>query len=199
MRKDAFLTFSAHLCQRCCHLSYYILCSYVQYNVKQLPLSHSCFVFLILFCFVSVLCLSWLGSFPPQVSPKKECFGTVYGWPFKFLLWFWGTSLKYGISISFVLCLCKQKHFDCFWHLQHSCQLTCCWHFLFLVSPPFYTFPSECWGAAKCISSYCSSTSSSFEQYIFGNSGLHFVLPDFCLDNCLSKFCVYVIVVLGSY
>lgn len=155
--------------------------------MKPLPFSHSCFViwFFSVFFFSSSLLT---GFFTSQISPEEEFFGTVYGRLLKFLLWFWGTSF-WAMPSSFPL-FCA--------HVNRSILIlvTCLLinlllTFFFLVFPPFILFLSECWGAKKCISSYCSSTSSSFEQYIFGDSGLHLVLPDICVGNS-----VYVCVVL---
>lgn len=138
------------------------------------------FCYLILFCFVLFSSSLLTGFFTPQISPEEECFGTFYGWLLKLLLWFWGTSV-WAMPSSFPL-LCANV----------TCLPIKLLTFFFLVSPPFILFLSECWGAKKCISSYCSSTSSSFEQYIFGDSGLHLVLPDICVGNSVCVCVLYV-------
>jgi hypothetical protein len=146
------------------------------------------FWYLILFCFVLFSSSLLTGFFTSQISPEEECFGTVYGRLLKFLLWFWGTSF-WAMPSSYPL-FCA--------HVNRSILIlvTCLLvnllltFFFLLVSPPFILFLSECWGEKKCISSYCSSTSSSFEQYIFGDSGLHLVLPDICVGNSVCVCCI---------
>lgn len=158
--------------------------------MKPLPLSHSCFViwfYSVSFSFLFFISFDYV-FFTPQISPEEECFGTVYGWLLKFLLWFRGTSL-WAMPSSFPF-LCVYANGSIL--ILVTCLLiNLLLTFFFLVSPPFIIFLSECWGAKKCISSYCSSTSSSFEQYIFGDSGLHLLVPDICVGNsvCVCFVC----------
>lgn len=113
------------------------------------------------------------GLFLIQISSKKKCFGTVYGWPFKLLLWFRGISQNVEFhthtNIHTYTNTCAHMRVHTCTHAHTRCKFML--NLLaFLVLFIFY-FLSEYWRSKKCIPSYCPSTSSSFKQYISGNSG----------------------------
>lgn len=88
-----------------------------------------------------------------QISSKEKCIGIIYGRPVKLFLWLWGITLYYIVMIT-----CS------YFQIFPSSRI----RLIFLV------FESEYWGKKRCISSYCSNSSLSFEQYLPRNSGFYF-------------------------
>jgi len=94
----------------------------------------------ILFCFVFFSSSLLAGFFTPQIYPEEECFGTVYGWLLKFLLWFRGTSV-WAMPSSFPF-LCVYVNVNRSILILVTCLLiNLLLTFFFSCFSPFYYFP----------------------------------------------------------